>query len=88
MNDKIREIISVYYMNRYCCRDTNISRYTDKAISEILTEIGKAIDECKNPYPDSVFIEPTKEQYDIIHRLLKENNCLIKLEPRVKMQLI
>ena len=27
----------------------------------------------RNPYPESIFTEPTKEQYALFHKILKEN---------------
>lgn len=42
----------------------------DYALSAIQKEIeGLVID---NPYPEDIFIEPTKEQYALLHKKLKE----------------
>ncbi len=42
------------------------------SIQEVIETLRKS-----NPYPDDIFIEPTKEQYALFHKLLKEHGLTL-----------
>lgn len=59
-------------------RDCICCRWKDSLISDIKQYLLENLaDELENPYPEDIFIEPTKDQYRLIHEILVKNGLTL-----------
>lgn len=58
--------------NTYCiCDEIEEFRRTHNGDSYLVATLRKT-----NPYPETVFTEPSKEEYDLMNKLFKENGLV------------
>ena len=71
---QLGEILTQFWKSKYES-NANFKRQIDKIEIEILSLLMDLVP--MNPYPETIFIEPTDEQYRLFHELLQQQGLTL-----------